>query len=379
MNTIQYCVIICVNHKNHKPLRITWVVTRREGKNKTVKLSIVLSVLFSIAIIIILLYFTISAETIQYLSTTPIRYEYFIAAAAVNLLCWGLWGARLKILSNAVDKSFNISLIESTKIVIANLFLANITPSMAGGEPVRIYLLNKDGLNIGGATAAVLGERLLDALFILITIPFAIFIFGGFITNIYFQIGLVISILMFLAFIGIFAYALKYPKNIKHFLIRLTIKIQRITKKDTPQHFIERISEEVDNFHNSMTFFLTKGKKTFLLAGIVTALFLIVGWTIPIFLLLGLGLEPFVLECCAAQVLIIIISMMPTTPGSSGVSEGGVAALYGVFMASSLVGVFVLLYRFVTYHIGLIVGAIFQYRIFKSVASFSMDMITSKK
>lgn len=354
-------------------------MAKEKSKKKTIKFSIILSVLFSLAIIIILLYFTINKETIQYLSTTPIRYEYFIAAAAFNIIYWGLWGLRLKILSTAVDESFHIGLWESTKIVIANLFLANITPSMAGGEPVRIYLLKKDGLNIGGATAAVLGERLLDALFLLIAVPFAILIFGGYIDNTYLRIGVGIAISMFVILIGLFAYALKYPKKMKKLLIRITKKIKKITKKDTPPHIIERISDEVDNFHNSMTFFLTKGKKTFLLAGFITAVFWISGWTIPLLLLLGLGIEPFILESCAAQVLLIIIAMMPTTPGSSGVSEGGVAALYGVFLSPSLIGVFVLLYRFVTYHMGLIAGAIFQYKIFKSVASFSMDMISSKK
>jgi uncharacterized protein (TIRG00374 family) len=250
---------------------------------------------------------------------------------------------------------------------------------MAGGEPVRIYLLNKDGLHVGGATAAVLGERLLDAIFFLISIPFAIFIFSQYITNSYLQIGVGLAISLFLIFLGLFVYAMKFPKKTKKILIRLAKKIRKITKKETPQHIIERISDEVDHFHDSMTFFLTKGKKTFLTAGIVTALFWISGWAIPILLLLGLGISPFILESCAAQILLIIISMVPTTPGSSGVSEGGLAALYGVFMGSSLLGIFVLLYRFVTYHIGLIAGAIFQYKIFKSVASFSMDKISTGK
>ena len=70
---------------------------------------------------------------------------------------------------------------------------------------------------------------------------------------------------------------------------------------------------------------------------------------------------------------------MPTTPGSAGVAEGGVAALYSVLIGSSLIGVFVLLFRLITYHMNLIAGAIFQYRIFKSVTSFSLDMIKKKK
>jgi uncharacterized protein (TIRG00374 family) len=70
--------------------------------------------------------------------------------------------------------------------------------------------------------------------------------------------------------------------------------------------------------------------------------------------------------------------MMPTTPGSAGITEGSTAALYSIFIGSSLIGVFVLLFRLLTYHMGLIAGAIFQYRIFKSVASFSLDTIKNK-
>ncbi|ENO12032.1 hypothetical protein MBGDC06_00555 [Thermoplasmatales archaeon SCGC AB-539-C06] len=118
-------------------------------------------------------------------------------------------------MSNAIDKNVNISLWESTKIVIANLFLANITPSMAGGEPVRIYLLNKDGLSIGGATASVLGERLLDAIFLLLCVPFALFVFGKYIDTDPLRIGLTIAIVLFVLAVIAFAYALKNPKKNK--------------------------------------------------------------------------------------------------------------------------------------------------------------------
>jgi len=146
-------------------MELTSVVIAQKEKKKTVKFSMIFSILFSFTIIAIIMYFTITPETINYLLITPIRYEFFLLAAGFNIIIWVLWGLRLKILSNAIESKFNISLLESTKIVIANLFLANITPSMAGGEPVRIYLLNKNGLSIGCATAATIGERLLDAIF----------------------------------------------------------------------------------------------------------------------------------------------------------------------------------------------------------------------
>jgi len=349
-------------------------------KEKNVRLPIILSVLLSVSIIIVILYFTIDEQTINYLTKTPINYSYFIAAAAINILYWGLWGLRLKILSTAIEPNFNISLWKSTKIVIANLFLANITPSMAGGEPVRIYLLNKDGLHAGGATAAVLGERLLDALFLLICVPFAFFIFGQYITDGVFNTLLYIAIIFFVIVVILFAFALKQPQRTKRLALWVANKLSKFSKK--PEKFengVEKISTEIDHFHESMMFFVTKGKKTFLFAGLITALFWLTGWIIPVLILLGLGITPFIIESFAAQILLVIIAMMPTTPGSTGVSEGGTAALFGVFIPASLIGVFVLLYRFITYHMGLILGVIFQYRIFKSVASFSMDVVEKKE
>ncbi len=352
----------------------------KKERQKNVRIPIILSVALSISIILLILYFTIDKQTIVYLTETPINYSFFLAAAAINIIYWGLWGARLKVLSTSIEPSFNIGLWKSTKIVIANLFLANITPSMAGGEPVRIYLLNKEGLHAGGATAAVLGERLLDALFLLLCVPFAFYIFGQYISDGIFNSLLYIAVFFFIVVVILFAFALKKPERTKRLVLWIANKLNRFSKK--PEKFentVQKISTEIDHFHQSMMFFVTKGKKTFLLAGILTALFWMTGWIIPILILMGLGITPFIVESCAAQILLVIIAMMPTTPGSTGVSEGGTAALYGVFMPASLIGVFVLLYRFITYHMGLILGALFQYRIFKSLASFSMDVVSENK
>jgi len=359
-------------------------VPKKGKKPKTMKIPIVIALTISIAIIVLILFLTIDAKTFEYISTISIRYEFFAVAVLLNILYWVLWGARLRVLSNAIDKNVNISLWESTKIVIANLFLAGITPSMAGGEPVRIHLLNKDGLSLGGATASVLGERLLDAIFLLLCVPFALFVFKDRINIGFINTGLTIGIVVFIIAIIIFAYAIKNPESTKSFLFYLNKKLSRFSKKreKAESGIINKINSEVDNFHNSMVFFLGEGKNAFIKAGILTVIFWSTGFMMPSMILLGLGLEPFFIESYAAQVLLIIIVMMPTTPGSAGITEGGVAAFYSVIIGSSythILGVFIILFRFITYHMNLIAGAIFQYRIFKSVASFSLDSIKKQK
>ena len=353
----------------------------REKKSKTIKFSIIISVIFSIAIILLILLLTTDARTFNYLATTSIQYEFFFMALLLQIFSWFIWGARLKVLSNASDKTVTIGLWESTKIVIANLFLAGITPSMAGGEPVRIYLLNKNGLSIGSATASVLGERVLDAIFILLCVPFAFFVFSQYIDVLLIQIGLVIGIVVFIIGIVLFAITVKYPNKTKSFLIFLSNKISKLFKKKKIKYSIKnKINTEVDNFHKSIIFFISGEKKVFFIVGSLTIAYWTTIFMIPSMILLGLGLEPFFIPSYAAQVLLIVIIMMPTTPGSAGVTEGVIAGMYGALISSSfLIGIFVLIFRFITFHINLIVGVIFQYRIFKSVASFSLDVIKKKQ
>jgi uncharacterized protein (TIRG00374 family) len=349
-------------------------VEKAEKKSRTIKISIIVSVVLSIAIILIILKLTVDSTTIDRLMHANIHYEYFLLAVLLNVLTFFIWGARLKVLSNAIDKNVHVSLWESTKIVIANMFLAGITPSMAGGEPVRIYLLNKDGMSLGGATASVLGERLIDAIFILACIPFALFIFKDRIDDKILNTGLLIGVVVFIIFVAIFLYAIKYPDKIKSFLTSLELKIAKLFKRKERTKLTDFINREVDNFHNSMVFFAREGKKAFLIGGFL----------IPSALLVGLGLPPYIIESFAAQMLLLVIVMMPTTPGSSGVAEGGMAGLYSVIIGIGspqlyLLGVFVILFRFITYHMNVIAGAIFQYRIFKSITSFSLETLSKNE
>jgi uncharacterized protein (TIRG00374 family) len=376
----------CKPQETYSVLKITFVLTNEKKKLNKTKISIFVSIALSLSIIVLILYFTIDAQTIKYLSQVSFQVGFFVffgAAVLLNVLYWFIWGARLKVLSKVIDPTVSISLWEATKIVIANQFLAGITPSVAGGEPVRIYLLNKDGLTTGGATAAVLGERLIDAVFILVLVPFGFFIFKDRIDVALISYGLTIGIVVFVTGIILFAMALKYPKKTKVLLLRISERLSRFSKKkDQSRHIVERIGHDIDNFHDSMVLFLTKGKKSFLGAGGLTVLMWSTGFMIPSMILLALGLQPFFIESYAAQALLLIIVMLPTTPGSSGVTELGMAALYGVLLGAShqyLLGVFVLLFRFITYHMNVICGAIFQYRIFKSITSFSLETISKKE
>ena len=348
--------------------------------SRRVKLYTLISLSLSLGVIIAILYFTFNRETLYYLTHTSIRYEFFLIAILLNISSWILWGFRLQVLSNGIDKELHIGLWESTKIVIANLFLSLITPALVGGEPLRIYLLNKKGMKLGGATAAILGERLIDAICVLIAVPFAFFILKDRLGNSTLTLGLTIGIIIFIGFLLIILYSLRHPEKIKSLLIFLNKKFNRLfhKHKDTEvSGFVNFIEREVDNFHSSMMFFSGEGKKTFLFVIFLTLSYWGVCFMIASMLLLGLGLPPFFLDSYAAQMILVVIVSIPTTPGSSGVAELSMTGMYGIILGQSygyLLGVFVILFRFVTYYMNLIAGAIFQHRAFKSLTSFSLDI-----
>ena len=73
-----------------------------------------------------------------------------------------------------------VGLIRSFEIVVSGTFVAALTPSSIGGEPLRIHLLSQDKMPIGKATAVILGERILDAMLMLLAAPFSLYLFQWF-------------------------------------------------------------------------------------------------------------------------------------------------------------------------------------------------------
>ncbi|MCD6236699.1 MAG: flippase-like domain-containing protein [Thermoplasmata archaeon] len=329
-----------------------------EKNQRNLKL-LVISLSISIAVIFAILLFTIDENTI--LSLRRIKPQFLLLALLLQVSTWFLWSIRISTMAKMISSEHRLSIRESMSIVIANLFLAAITPSMAGGEPVRIHLLSKKGLSGGCATAITLGERVFDAIFILVMVPFALFIFQYMISIREIRMGLIIGIILFISAVSLFFYMAARPEVAKKFLLK-------IFKKTKKEGFIERIEGFVDEFHRGSKLIFKRSNIGGIVAvSILTILSWFVGFLIPSCILVGLGHNPVILQSIAAQILLLVIIMMPTTPGSSGVAELGASALYGSFVNTSILGIFIVLWRFTTYYVNIIVSAIFQYKVLRSL------------
>ncbi|MCS3923286.1 uncharacterized protein (TIRG00374 family) [Methanosalsum natronophilum] len=265
--------------------------------------------------------------------------------------------------------NYDISSLKATEIITSGAFAATFTPSSAGGEPVRIHLLNKHNIPLGKSTAIVLAERLLDAFFIVLTLPFALYIFGDLLSSSGMNAFLIYPILFSIFIIMILIYALWRPdhtRNVVHFIAN---KIGKTIGKtaDKMTGILSKIDSELDNFHNSISLFLTDGKIGLIYGICFTIFYWLVQFSILPLILLGLNLNPSVIAAYSAQILITLISIAAITPGSSGIVELGATPIFALFVPSPMLGLVVIAWRSITYYLNIVIGGFVSIKILKDM------------
>ncbi|AKB75669.1 Integral membrane protein [Methanosarcina lacustris Z-7289] len=321
--------------------------------------------MISILSIVIVLIFTLDTTTTEIVR--KIRPEYLLAALGIHMLSFIIWGLRTKSMASALGHK--IGIITALEIVISSTFVAAITPSSIGGEPLRIHLLSQNQMPIGKATAVVLGERLLDAILILLIAPFSLLLFHGIMSNPTLDIVLISGELLLIVSLIFVLYAVLRPHNIKLAINVLVGWIARLGGKKTGSKLSklsESIDREMEEFHNSMHIFFTEGRKGLFYGSIYTVIFWIVEFSLLPVILLGLNQAPSVMIAFAAQAILMIILIVPLTPGSSGIAEFSAITLFSFFVPANALGITVAAWRAFTFYINLLVGGFVCFKLLKN-------------
>ncbi len=314
-------------------------------KNGRVRRVIIASTI-SIAAIAIIFKFTETSITWKAISQANIGL--LLVALLFHGLFWVFWALRLKFLAALLDHS--VTFLHSLRTTLASNFLAAITPSSAGGEPLRVKMLSDAGMSYGSATAVVLAERLLDAIFFIAALPVFLLI-SDFSIGFGLKVGGVFLIFLVI-FIVFLRELLKRPERIGRLL-------NWVKRKSGNGRVIRAIEREVWMFRDA-AIELAKDSKAQLSALLaITALIWLSEFLVPSLLLLSLGEDPSFLYSITSQLIIVIISLIPLTPGSSGIAEFSMSYLYSQFVPQHVLGVLVGLWRGITYFTNLVVGAIF--------------------
>jgi glycosyltransferase 2 family protein len=325
-----------------------------------------LSILFSLSVIIIVFATTFNEETIGYILQFNVFFLFL--AIAFRLLALVIWGFRIQLMSGSLG--YRVPLPHCVNMVLAGLLAGTITPGQAGGEPVRVHELYRSGVKVGDAAAVVIMERVLDGVILTVIGVILMTLLTGFFWSTFSPALIVLVIIAWIfmtSFLIIPILAIRYPERTKEVLMKL---VHWLVPKfswwsASPETLVNLADREIDNLFGSMVRFTGTARAGLLGGGITTALFWVTEFFVASVIMMGLGLGPAIVESFFFQILIAIINMIPLTPGSSGVIELSTSSLYGLLIPTGMIGIFVLLWRFVTFYLNIVLGAIAGLAIFR--------------
>ncbi len=105
-----------------------------------------------------------------------------------------------------------------------------------------------------------------------------------------------------------------------------------------------------------------KKRINFIIVLLLSAILWISDFIIFSVVLLSLHQNPLWIYSVLAQIFIVILSIIPISPGGSGIVEIAAAFLYGPFISKDIIGVVILVWRFIVFYLNIIIGLIFTLR-----------------
>lgn len=240
-------------------------------------------------------------------------------------------------------------------------FFSYITPSASGGQPVQMYYMSKNGIDMGySATIMLLITIAYKSILVIIGALFFIFKFDFIAVHTSQIYGLIIlGVFLNIAFITLLVLMLIKPEfmrkiglNIFYFLSK-----KRFIKAKKYKKIKEKINLVCDNYRTGAQYIKKNPKPVFTVFLIITAerIFLLaITWTIyRSFNLYGSSF----LDIIAIQSMIgVAVEMLPL-PGAAGITESCFLLVFNDIFTDDLVKPALLASRGLSFYLILIIGA----------------------
>jgi uncharacterized protein (TIRG00374 family) len=259
-----------------------------------------------------------------------------------------------------INKDFKF--LSAIQLTLRTQFFNAVTPFATGGQPYQIYYLKTVGIDYASSTSVVL-ENFIVYQIALVTLGIIALvsnqIFDIFNNNQLLQnliaLGFIIN-----ALVIIIMFLVAFSKKINKFIIGLGIKIlTKLKLVKNKEKKLKEWDENINEFHKSAKILL-EDKKTFILNILYNFIALCILYLIPLFVLYSMG----VFNAFSAGVSIVtcayimIIGSFVPIPGATGGLEFGFVEFFSNFITGSKLSAMMLVWRFITYYFGIIVGSI---------------------
>ena len=342
-------------------------------KNKKV----IVFLLFGLAIMIAMLYFIGIDEVIRALELSNLWFV--LLAIVLQIFTYFLYTWRWSIINKTAD--MNLGIRKLIPMVLVSLAVNNITPSgRGGGEPVRAYLLAKEGhYKFEDTFATVIADRALD------TFPFvilAILTIIGIIISFSLDITLIAFLVICVGAITAAVILLLYVCINEAFGVKLTSWIIRLVRrfyKNFNEDTEKRIVEAVITFQARMNALL---REKDILYYALPLSFII--WIFEIlrvyvvFLAFGANVSPVLIG--EVFILASFVGMIPLLPGGLGAVDGIMILFYAsAGITASISAAATVVERLISFWMTTFIGLIFLMRYGTSILDRSFELAETEK
>ncbi|NLX92141.1 MAG: flippase-like domain-containing protein [Firmicutes bacterium] len=323
------------------------------------KKGLVISLAFSIAAALFVFFAHFEEDTLTNL--LQLRAEFLLLALIAVFFLGIIEGFRIKLLAASLGHGQRISLADGVRVFLATFFFAAVTPFAAGEWPAHIVALHRSGLSLGEASAVTITRAFLTKLiFTMAAFIFLLFYREQSLPAYLYKIFLyAIFISFFMSLIFFFLlWRPVYLESLLHKIDSISWLASLLAKSNRGQRAVFFLKNEVKKF--SFTAGGLNRRKAGILIVIIflTIIYWICFFSIAPILLLGLNTTvPFFKSFTWQFVIQIVLPYIPI-PGGSGVVELSLAGLFKYFVPSSVLGLFIIAWRFFTYYILLFFGGL---------------------
>ena len=258
------------------------------------------------------------------------------------------------------NQGFRVPMGYMLYVAMAGQYYSNITPGASGGQPMQVYQLHQKGVPAGIGTSALVMRFFCFQMMLEIFATVGWIVYAPFVRE---QVGgsmwiLIIGYVYNTVVVGsVVVLSLFRPavRFIVRWAVRLGAKLRLVKNPEKTQKSAART---VDSFHDSMALLLSRPGELLvqLLFGAIQLLALM---TVIVCVYHGLGLSGATPgQLITLSVLEFISAAYTPLPGASGAQEGVFSLYFGGLFPGGTLMAGLLLWRFFTYYISLIVGAI---------------------
>lgn len=248
------------------------------------------------------------------------------------------------------------------KFILQINFFNAITPFSSGGQPFEIFYLKKEKIKLADVTTIVIEQFVVYQVALvslgLIAIGanniFHIFPSNSVLKNLV-TIGFIINTLV-TVILFMLAFTTKTNKFIIEKFVTLGHKLKLVKNKEQK---LEKINAYINDLHDG-TKRLLENKISFICMILANFVGLVCLYLVPLTILYATGdFTSFNgLESVVASAYVMLIGSFVPIPGGTGGLEYGFINFYGNFIKGSVLTAMMITWRFITYYIPMIIGAI---------------------